>query len=118
MISLMMSEEAVASLRVTVTGIVHFTLLPSVLCAVMLAVPSPAEVTSPLASTIATLVSLLLQVRDGMVALAGNTVAESCLLSPSIILSEVADGVIEVTGTSSAYTSSLKLVKIHQLLLL
>ena len=76
----------VARMRwVTVTTQVAAKLDPSVVAAIMIAVPGDFAVTTPLLSTVATLLLLVDQVTVLLVVLLGSTVAVSCIFSPSII---------------------------------
>ena len=73
--------------------------LPSVVVAVIVAVPAVTPVTLPLLSTVATDVLLLLHVTVLTLASFGATVAESCATSPIAISLVVGLTVTPVTGT-------------------
>ena len=56
---------------------------PSMVVAVIIAVPTATAVTSPVSETVAVFVSLLVQVTSLFVALSGSTVAISCSVPPT-----------------------------------
>ena len=96
-------------LAATVTGQVTFA-PPSLLAAVMVAVPGLTAVTIP-SSTLAIPASDVLQITVLSVALSGATVALSLKLSPSVIdsdseLSVKDDTLISTTGSSHEVTAS------------
>ena len=91
----------------TVTEHVALLLLPSVVVAVIVAVPLPFDVTTPLLLTVATLVLLLVQVTDLFVALVGNTVAVSCV----VWFIEVNDNVVLSRLTEVALTITVLIVR-------
>ena len=74
--------------------------LPSSVSAVIVAVPGPAAVTLPSASTVATASAELVQVTFGFEALFGATVAVSCSVSvlPIVSVPLVGSSVTPVTG--------------------
>ena len=83
MISLMTSDSAVASLWFTVSTMVPFLFEPSVVVAMMVTVPAPTAVTSPVSSTVATVGRLLVHATFFCSVLAGSTVAVNCSVSPT-----------------------------------
>ena len=91
----------------TVTEHVALLLLPSVVVAVIVAVPFDLAVTRPLASTVATAVLLLVHVTDLFVALVGNTVAVSCV----VWFIEVNDNVVLSRLTEVALTTMVLIVR-------
>jgi len=83
---------------VTVTAQVA-VFAPSTVVTVMVALPAATAVTTPLELTVATEVLLLLQLTLLLVALAGDTVAVSVAVCPTVKLNVVGDTVTPVTGT-------------------
>jgi len=77
---------------------VALKLLPSVVRAVMVALPVDFAVTKPVEDTIATLVLLEVHVTDGLVVVLGNTVALSCNVLPVYRVAEVWLSEIEVAS--------------------
>ena len=73
-------------------------LVPSVVVAVMVAVPRLLAVTRPLLLTVATLVLLELQVTVELLALLGDTVAVNRSVSPLLIVADVLLRLIPVAG--------------------
>ena len=72
--------------------------------AVMVAVPAALAVTLPIVSTIATAVLLDVHVTVLSVASAGDTVAESGVVSPTVIVFSLGDTITEATGITLAVT--------------
>ena len=116
MISLMTSEAAVTLLRVTVTSTEAEMLLPSMVVAVMTAVPWPTAAISPdRSSTVATRGLSDFQVSVFTMALTGVTSAFTVVFSPTISCSRSRVSFTPVALVSSPKYSSLKLSKMHQL---
>ena len=97
----------VASLN-TVTAQVALRSVPSVVLAVMVALPTATAVTRPLLSTLATLGSDEVQVTD-CAASRGSTVAVSCSCKPA---SRVASGLFKTIEVASLITVSSKLTSV------
>ena len=86
MVALVLFKEMdVARIGFTVTVQVARKLVPSVVLAVMVAVPRPIAVTRPLLSTVTMLLLLVVHATVLFVVLLGNTVAVSCRVSPKNI---------------------------------
>ena len=79
-------------------------MLPSAVVTVMVAVPAPAAVTLPSASTVATLVLSLLHVTFLLVASLGVMVALRITVPPTVRLALVLFSVTPVTETVAAVT--------------
>src|SRR5690606_19828582 len=73
--------------------------LPSSVVTVTVALPADSAVTKPDALTSATAGSLDVQVTDGLAALAGDTLAVSCWVSPTKSDAAVGSTLTPVTGT-------------------
>jgi len=89
----------------TVTAQVAATLLPSFAFAVMVAVPAETAATTPAGVTVATLLSLLLQVTEVSVASEGVTAAVKVTLPVNSKSAVVVLSVICVTGPPAANTA-------------
>jgi hypothetical protein len=105
----MLLTDTVASSTVTAQTAV---LLPSVEVAVMLAVPEAAAVTTPLVSTVATALLLLLHFTVLSVAFSGVTVTVSVKLSPTGSVSEA--GTIDTFETVTVSSLSLQPLKMKR----
>src|SRR6218665_1567596 len=105
-------EVALAAAAIVIVT-VSFTLLPSLAATVMTAVPSPAPVTKPVASTVAFFSSLLLPVTSLFGVWGGRRVAVNCCLSPTTTRGEEGVTVIEVTlfSTGSVFLSLQEEIK-------
>ena len=115
-VSFSVTEVASTTAGLTVTAQAAVRLLPSLVVAVIVAVPGATAVTRPFASTVATPSLLLVQVTVWSVASSGNTVAASCRVSPSVIsaavLSSSSDSADFTTVTEQAVTGKACVVEL------
>lgn len=94
----------------TVISQVALRLVPSVVVAVIVAVPRPFAVTKPLPLTVATLVLLEVHVTAGLVALPGVTVAVNWTVSPLFSVAVVLFNVMPVTNRGFTVTWQVALL--------
>ena len=104
------SVIVLARILVPVTAQVAFRLEPSVVATVIVAVPGVSALTTPVASTVATAVLLLVHVSVCDATLAGVTVAVSLNCEPSSTDTEVRSSVIDCASCSfrnASYSASV-----------